>query len=247
METFSQNHSKDTALKDYVSDELKQQFALTAHSWYRGEVDNEDDFFDNQNAVFISDEQDKRFEEGDQMLEESDMNDYIELVRERDDGCVPTREKFVTNSLKVALLETIVKASEEKLDITSRGTPTSILLTGTPAYRKNNISLLLRLLDLTPDSWQCRMQLEENLLLFASFEAETPGVTVRQVEENWSQKMLKCSDFIHRGSDFRILHVFMDLHKRHGNTFTLGNEFLCNQLSQCMPEADKRSEASRNK
>ena len=93
------------------------------------------------------------------------------------------------------------------------------------------------------------MQLEENLLLFASFEAETPGVTVRQVEENWARKMLKSLDFMRKGpiSNFRIFYVFIDLYKRHGDTFTMGNKFLRNQLIKCMPEADKRSEDDRQR
>ena len=98
--------------------------------------------------------------------------------------------------------------------------------------RNKNVSILLRCIHLVPSHWSCVSTLKENLLTFASLMAGQK-MTARDLEVKWAFKLLDCLDFLRRGGHVDnklVLDFFVNMHKKFGGKYCLGNQGLLNQL-----------------
>ena len=107
-------------------------------------------------------------------MEKSKLERNILQVKIRAAEIQPTMQRIVTPTVRVALLELIVKCEEEKVHVTNKGNPLKIFL-----VNNSNVSVLLRMLLLAPFECECRKILLENLLIHASMKADVDGMTPR--------------------------------------------------------------------
>ena len=207
---------------------------LVVNAWFREKINaNEKLVDDNVAPVFISTEQDERLKEGNIELERTKLKRWLEVVRRQQAGKVPTLFQTITPPVRAAILELIIKCGENGIYVTNVGNPMDIFLNGSPVIKNRNIPIILRMLQLAPDSWECVNILRDNLLAFASLLAEENDVTLRYIETMWSYKLLKSLDHMRRGSieDKIVLSIFADVCSIYKFRYAMGNDALKNQIN----------------
>ena len=177
-EQYALCHKDTTAGKHYVDAEIKKGMALSLSSWFRAKITGVEEFLSKENFdVFISEKHSNLIQKGSEELENTKLSRCIERVKRMDAEIQPTLERTITPLVRVALLELIVNCGKENIKITSKGNTLEVFLSGEPVKNNKCVSIMIRMLELSPPEWECRKILVNNLLVFASMKAGTEGLT----------------------------------------------------------------------
>ena len=152
--------------------------SLTLLSWFRQKISGSEEFVSKETFdIYITEAHSELLRKGGIDVEKSKLERNILRVKRRAAEIQPTMQRIVTPTVRVALLELIVKCEEEKVHVTNKGNPLKIFLAGNPLVNNSNVSVLLRMLLLAPFECECRKILLENLLIYASMKADIDGMT----------------------------------------------------------------------
>ena len=243
-EQYDLCHKDTTAGQHYLDAEIKKGMALSLSSWFRAKITGVEEFVSKENFdVFISEKHSNLIQKGSEEVEKTKLSRYIERVKRMDAEIQPTLEKTITPIVRSALLELIAKCGKENLKITSKGNTLEVFLSGKPVKNNTSISIMIRMLELSPPEWECRKILVNNLLVFASMKAGTEGLTPRFLKIEWAKKLLEVLKHIRtRGSVDHpvVLSIFADLCSQYGFKYVMGNSALTNQMKIYLQQADKR-------
>ena len=170
-EAFKLAHSSSTANKFYMSEELKKAMANAAHSWFVSEVKGfEEKKCENAHAVLISEQQEERLKQGEEELETRKKEEECERLKGKMVDQVPKKDRVITSKVRIALVDTIVKASEMDFPITKYGNILDLFFLGNPVVRHQNMVVILRMIHLV--NCKSRAILVENMIMYAKLIAD---------------------------------------------------------------------------
>ena len=219
FEQFGLCHTSTVAVQSYVDSELKKSLSLFVNAWFRNTAFGPDKTLMKERAMICAnEEQSERLRNGLKEMDGIRLKRWIDGEQKKDDNVIPTSEGTITNSVKLAVLQLIVRVSEDNIYITKKGSPLEVFLSGAPAVNCANVSILCRTFYKASTEWDCTQVLEKNLLIYASLLAGK-RLTPRQLEVKWIYKLLDCLDTLRRGrhvANTPVVNFFVELSQKYG-------------------------------
>ena len=111
---------------------------------------------------------------------------YLRREAKREENIKPTLQRFVTNSVKVAMIQAIIAC--KGVDITREGDMCDLFLVGNHVLNIKYAKAFLRMIHLLPPDMKCVEVLQNHLALFAELSPKTKSM--RDLEWAWARKML---------------------------------------------------------
>jgi len=156
-------HSEHTAEKSYVGSTYKMNMAGLGSAWYREEVMPSEEQVKSSSGVYTDDAQSQRFKAGFFYAMEGKLKIIIDRTTQFETK-TPTKDRVITDEVTNALYEAVIQSTV--FPVTKNGNLTDIFLTNRTVVRKENISILLRMVHMLPPSLSCIKILKKNLIQF---------------------------------------------------------------------------------
>jgi hypothetical protein len=229
-------HSEEVDRQYYQSHLREKALAIQGQALYRTQMGLEEDRMmgsSNKKGALphVNRAQEERERRGQRQEEENNRRRYLEEEKKRDAAVKPTLLSFVTNPVKVALVEAIIFSSD--FYITSQGKLVDIFLTERPVIRKHNLSILLRMIHLMDPDIPCIKTLRESLLLYVQL--SDVSEELRQIEWRFAWRLLKSLNTLGAqatGVECKnLLNVLANFNNDKGNKYTLGNGNIFNLVT----------------
>ena len=210
-------HAGTTTKSSYLGDSFKTALAVLGTSWYQTNLTvPQDKFVGSSRDCYVDAEQQERERVGQLQVVADNVEERLEAAARDDEAVRPTKERFVTNPVKIALLEAICSSSQHKA-ITNLGCLKELFLTGKPVIRKRFGSVILRMLTMLPSSLGCVETLRESLLLFAELHGGLER-DARDIMWLWAYRLLEVLNALGRVPHVNSIHlikIFADLSEEH--------------------------------
>ena len=239
-EEYTMCHSNETARHSYLGPGKKKALSILGSSWYLSSVGVPEQRIAGQENVFASSEQAQRLRKGQLEVLESQAEEYMELSEKRDQELKTREGQAITNIEKFALLEALGESIH--YPISRRGSLLDIFMTSDPIIRKQNYSIMLRMVMLMPSELLCVQELRDSLVSYAQTVADK-GYPARQVCWIWSIKLVNCLDILKRSAHLpnsRIIKLLVDLNQDNDMKYTMGSDAIKNQVTLYIARANER-------
>ena len=237
---FYQNTFRQSDLAKYGQAKIRTMLDL--------EEDRETGDKDMGQQVFVDKEQQDRERKGQIKAKQELFDKFLEQERQIDEKVVSSLQRFVTNRIKLALIEAIIFCTNKA--ITNKGELCDIFMTGQNVRKKSCTSILIRMIHLVPPEIPCIKVLRESLLKFVELN-EVVG-DLRLLEWRWSCRLTSC---LHKMSVTKslgsqnLLHTLALFNKEKMNKYCFNNLTIVHlvtkwQASEYVREASQRGDDS---
>ena len=238
-EQFALCHTQSVAVDKYLGMEYKKVKALVYTSWYRDQLNIAEEQVSIEKEDFcVSAEQKERFREGALQQADSERSLWLSRQEEKDKAVRVTLDNVVGDLQKSAFIKCCIRATEENIEVTSRGSLLEIFFSGARIKKKDNTILVMRMLTILPKTWPSLQILENNLIDFVKLIAlqnESP----RSIQINWTEKICEQIDrlrTIKHLNNPNITMSFTSLAKKYGDKFLMGNINIIHQMKHCLQQ-----------
>ena len=143
-------HSNATTRTHYLGDCYGKVLAVLGSSWYQTAMVLPEGRIRVSSAVFASSEQAEREVAGRMQVRDKVLQDEMNMDLRRTEAKKLSKERFLDDNLKLAILEAIVLSVDQGIQITRRGNMMDIFMTGKAILNKMNARALLRLVTMLP-------------------------------------------------------------------------------------------------
>ena len=231
-EEYTLCHGEKIRKEKYQEDLAKKLKAVCANQWYRSLVEPvEQRVKSSVKKVFTNPEQARRFQEDQLNLNQQQLDDIINMEQRKESLFVPTINKMISNSVRVACVKAISEGHSQH--ITNQGHTMDIFFTRNPIYNRACASILLRLITIMPQMNPSIVMMQNSLVTYAGLVRES-ALSIREIEWKWSFRMLdvlkKLKRIPHLESPSLKI-IFGKNIKEHGFKYVCGNSAIMNQLS----------------
>ena len=242
-EQFALCHGSKTAVRSYMGQEHKKLLAVTAHTFYRSQIQKEVEAVNVKDTLTaFSEKQRERAQASMREVDREDLDLALTVEKRKDDAFKSYfrthkgKEQLILlgDHQRVALLEMLLEG--QKQGVTSQGRSPLFLLTGEPIQNLACGVLLLRTFHSIAPSTPCIAVLQESILNFCLMLEDEEHLDLRSVEVKWVERVLKAIWNIRKRknppSNLRVLNVFFDISRYSGNgyLYCCGNNLLRNAM-----------------
>jgi hypothetical protein len=226
-------HNPSTEKTHYRQELTNKLKACKANNWYQAmlSAEREIETVASTRNVFTSRDQAKRQTDA-QMENHNEQLDSMLITEDRRDmSMIPTKEKILGNSTRVALVRLCMVYHNE--NVTREGKMMDLMMTSRPIRNKVTYRVLLRMLCKVPQDNPDMVLLKENMMLWADL-SSGDDYTPRELMWEYAKRLIA-----QLGNLRRVPHIestnlkalLGSLIKDHEYTYTFGNTELASQLT----------------
>ena len=240
-EEYTLCHGAQIRKEKYQEDLAKKLKAVCANQWWRSLVEPvEQRVKSTSKTVFAGPEQARRFQEDQLNLDQQQLDDILEMEKRNDGLFVPTLEKFISNSARIACVQAIWEGHNSY--ISHQGQVMDMFFTSRPLINKSSATILLRLITMMPQTNESIEVLQESLVSYAGL-VGLGSLSIREIEWKWSYRMLEVLRNLKRVHSLEspsLKFIFGNTIKEHGYKYCCGNPGIMNQLSYWRAAEEER-------